>query len=320
MDLTIIICTYNRAESLRLTLQSLREARIPAGVTWELLLVDNNSTDSTARVCEEFAGVLPIRYLREERQGLAFARNLGVKEAGGAIILFTDDDVDVSPEWIAELWSAANSHPETVFFGGRIEPRWESSPPQWMIRHSGDLLAGITIDFSLGDKEVAMEREKPFIGANMAFRREAMVEMGSFRDDLGMSGRSLGAHEETEYMRRLLRAGYQGLYVPGMLIHHRNPPERATERYVLRWFAGCGRSHVRSGNIQPAAATLFGAPRYLWRRLFLNAFRYIGSRWTARTDERWLLAAILMAETWGAISEFRRLVAESKCAGAAVVT
>jgi len=306
MDISVIICTYNRADSLRITLESARGIRVPAGVTWELLLVDNNSTDSTADVCKSFAGELPVRYLRETRQGLSCARNLGIQEAAGNIIAFTDDDVNIAPEWLAELWGAAIAHPEADFFGGRIEPCWESEPPAWIARHSADILAGITIEFSLGDKELYMDRDRPFFGANMAYRHAAMLRMGTFREELGMKGNMLGGHEETEYMRRLLAAGSKGLYVPGMLIHHRNRTERITEGYVLRWFAGAGRCHVRAGDIKPAAATLFGAPRYLWRKLIVNTLPYIARRFD-RNDRRWILSAVYMAESWGAILEFRNM-------------
>ncbi len=308
MDITVIICTYNRADSLRITLESARGIRLPAGVTWELLLVDNNSTDSTAEVCKSFAADLPLRYLRETQQGLSHARNLGCREATGSVVAFTDDDVNITPEWLAELWSAAEAHPEADFFGGPIQPCWESEPPQWIARHSADLLAGITIEFSMGDEEAYMERDRPFFGANMAYRHAVMVRMGAFREELGMKGKMLGGHEETEYMRRLLAAGSKGLYVPGMLIHHRNRTERITEGYVLRWYAAAGRCHVRAGDIKPAAATLFGAPRYLWRKLLVNTLPYLTRRFD-RNDRRWILSAIYMAESWGAILEFRSMTA-----------
>ncbi|MGA3169852.1 MAG: glycosyltransferase [Chthoniobacteraceae bacterium] len=317
MDISVIICTYNRADSLRMTLQCCVVLRIPAGVTWELLVVDNNSTDHTARVCEEYAGKLPLRRIEEKRQGLSMARNRGIKEARGEIVTFTDDDVDVDPDWLAGLSRAATAHPEAAFFGGKVAPIWKEKPAAWMAGHSRDLLAGVTMDLDLGAAEMPLGRKQLPFGANMAFRREAFLKMGSFREDLGMTGRLFGVHEEIEFMTRLIEAGCIGFYVPGMVVGHRNPPERMTERYMLGWCVGCGRCDVRTGHIHPTDVTLFNAPRYLWRQLLSNAASYLAKRWRPSADAAWLPPAISMAKTWGAIMEFRRMHAEARRSGPA---
>jgi len=317
MDISVIICTYNRADSLRMTLRHCVALRIPAGLIWEVLVVNNNSTDHTARVCEEFAEKLPLRRIEERRQGLSMARNRGIKEAQGEIVAFTDDDVDVDPEWLAEIWRAATAHTDAAFFGGKVAPIWEEKPAAWMAGHSRDLLAGVTMDLDLGDVEIPVTRKQLPFGANMAFRREVFLRMGSFREDLGMTGHSFGVHEEMEFMTRLLDAGCTGYYVPGMVVNHRNSPERMTERYVLGWCVGCGRCDVRTGHIQPTDVTLFNAPRYLWRQLLSNTASYLARRWRPSADAAWLPPAIAMAKTWGAIKEFRRMHAEARRGGPA---
>jgi glycosyltransferase involved in cell wall biosynthesis len=306
MDGTVIICTYNRAESLKKTLDSFTRASTPAKVAWELIVVDNNSTDGTRKVCEEFTAKLPLRYLMEKRQGHTFARNCGLNAAKGGIIAFTDDDVDVREDWITELWRASNAHPEAAFFGGPVEPRWERRPPRWMEANSRTI-TGITMDFSLGEEARQADAEHLFIGANMAFRRETIAKVGLFREDLGMRGKAMGVRDESEYMSRILQAGLTGVYWPGLVVYHRNPARRSTEGYMLEWFAGCGRSDVRMGYFEATKTELFGAPRYLWRRLVKNAGGYAVKRLDFSAQATWLPHAIEMARTWGAIQEFREM-------------
>jgi glycosyltransferase involved in cell wall biosynthesis len=291
--------------------------QVPPGLDWELIVVDNNSRDHTAQVCEEFAGRLPMRYLQEKRQGHTLARNCGIAEARGDIIAFTDDDVEVDNSWLEELSRAAKSHPEAGFFGGKILPLWEKTPPLWMIEHSKGSLSGITMYFSMGEEVILVEKAHPvynsvFFGANMAFRKHAVEKLGPFRPDLGMRGSSLGFHDETEYMQRLLGAGYRGMYAPGMIVHHRNPPQRITERYIFRYFSSSGACDVRLGRIRRSGKMLFGASMDLWRLLAANTGLYLIRRWKPWGSATWVSPAISMAMMWGAIVEMRNIPADCK--------
>jgi len=314
MDISVLICTFNRADNLRLTLERLAGVQAPAEVDWELVVVDNNSRDHTPAVCRDFAAILPIRHVEERRQGLSVARNRGIKESRGGIIVYTDDDVNVEPGWISALWRASQVHPEAGFFGGKVVPLWPETPPPWIVEYSRGMLCGMTMDFNLGDEERYVEGNDIFFGANMAYRREAILKVGPFREDLGVNGTSLISHDESEYMWRLLKAGYRGLYVPEMVVHHRNTPERMTERYMLRLFSACGATHVRLGMIAPSAVELFNAPRYLWRRLASSSFAYLLRRLMPTHGNAWVPAARYMAITWGSISEYRRMAAERSVA------
>ena len=311
MDISILICTYDRAEALRLTLEVMRKLIIPEGLEWEIIIVDNALKDHTPEVVSSFDGKLPVRYLSEKEQGKSRALNRGLKDCKATWVMMTDDDVDVDPGWMAELHRAAQAHPDFQFFGGRIKPRWTGTPPAWMTRHSDTLLRGVTLDFNMGEAEMALKKNaEPFVGANVAYRTDVLRAIGSFREDLGPDGRSLRYHEETELIERLHAAGFRGMYLPRMIVNHRNPPERMTEKYTLRWFVGRGRSDVRMGYIEPARATLFGAPRYLWRNLIGQTLKYLATRWVPSPDDKWLLTARSMAVTWGAIIEYRRMNGE----------
>src|SRR5947209_8654862 len=120
MDVSVIICTYNRCESLRATLDGFCKLKGTADIAWELLVIDNNSKDQTREVCQTFSKQLPIRYIVETVQGQSAARNRGIVEATGSLLLFTDDDVDLDPEWISNYWNATARHPDVSIFGGRI--------------------------------------------------------------------------------------------------------------------------------------------------------------------------------------------------------
>src|ERR1700690_361651 len=105
MDLSVVICTYNRSESLANTLRSLSVQLLPDTLQWEVLVLDNNSRDKTRAVVEEFCREFPgrFRYVLEARQGKSHALNSGIREACGDIVAFTDDDVLLEPSWLHNL-------------------------------------------------------------------------------------------------------------------------------------------------------------------------------------------------------------------------
>ena len=133
MDVTVVLCTYNRCQILARALSSLARSTVPQLVRWEVVVVDNNSSDQTRKVVAGFCEQQPdrFRYLFETQPGLSCARNAGIREARGSIIVFTDDDVTVDPMWLGNL-TAALSAPQWAGVGGRVFPEWECSPPQWL--------------------------------------------------------------------------------------------------------------------------------------------------------------------------------------------
>src|SRR6266852_3488848 len=132
MQITIAICTWNRADLLRQTLEGMTRLLIPPEIDWELVVVNNNSTDATATVISEAANRLPIHGRFEPRQGKSHALNLAASEARGEYIVWTDDDVLVDQHWLAEYVAAFQRWPDASFFGGPIEP-WLAAPsPVWL--------------------------------------------------------------------------------------------------------------------------------------------------------------------------------------------
>ncbi len=303
MDLSVIICTFNRAWSLRRTLRSFCNSQLLNTTDWELLVVDNHSTDETPAVVKQFTDSLPIRYVVEPKQGLSQARNRGIGEAKGQLLLFTDDDVEIAANWLAAYQQAAIRHPDAVYFAGRILPRWESEPPGWLARNSVNVLRGVTVHFDLGDIERPLahnSHESPF-GANMGFRAGVFhdTDGARFPVDVGTCGYDeLLRGDETAVFDNLQQRGEKGIYVPSALLHHCLPAERMTRSYVRRWFRDNGRSRVLFGRC-PASL-----PDAYWQYAY-NHLRYVVCRWTLPSNV-WLRAERNRAVAAGMICELRK--------------
>jgi glycosyltransferase involved in cell wall biosynthesis len=263
--LAIAICTYNRAASLRRTLTSLSgSVGLPAG-EWEVLLVDNNCTDGTEGVARELVARLPLRVVRETRQGLSHARNRAVAESSADLLLFTDDDVEVDPRWAAAFLAAAAANPGAGYFGGRVVPAWPAGRPRWLHDEDLDLLSGVLGKYDLGGEVRRLGPEDPLpIGASFALRRDARARTGLFRTDLGVSGGAPGRGEETEYLRRAVRAGFTGVYVGDALCRHFVDGRRLRPRSLFRYGVHSGLAVARMSAGAPpggsrSRAALFGA-------------------------------------------------------------
>jgi glycosyltransferase involved in cell wall biosynthesis len=276
MSITVIVCTYNRCQTLAKALESIAASVVPNSVEWEILVVDNNSTDRTREVVGDYRERYPsrFRYLLELQQGLSFARNAGIRESHGDVLAFTDDDVIVEATWLWSLTSALDSG-EWAGTGGRIIPAWGRPLPRWL-NPDEFRLQGAFVALDLGTVPVALTQAP--VGANMAFRRELFAKYGGFRTDLGRLGETLRGCEDSEFGQRLLAGGEQLRYEPSAVVHHPVPENRLQKKYLLSWFFYDGRSSVVHLGIPPETKWfIVGIPFYLFRRL---------GRWTAQ----WLVS------------------------------
>ena len=307
MNISILICTYNRADSLRQTLQTCCTLIIPVGITWELIVVDNNSADHTKQVCDSFTSQLPLRYIFECHQGLSYARNRALDEAQGDLLLFTDDDVDLSSDWIEQAVTAAKRHPGITFFGGKVISRWDAPPPHWIMEN---LHIGLLSHLDRGDEEKTIWGDKYcVIGANMIIRRNAFTDDLRFNTLVGPTGSdtTIGGNlrgEESDVLDKLLARGHKGMYAPSIVGYHRQTAHRLTEKYVRNFSIGYGIADVRLG-ITTQKHKWFGVPRYYWKTLLINSAIYVLTRWLG-PSRVWLKAEMQMAQAWGSITEFLR--------------
>ena len=280
MNVTVILCTYNRCRSLAKALASTAALRVPESVEWEVLVVDNNSRDQTCEVVKEFANRYPgrFRYLFEPQAGKSYALNSGIREARGTVLAFMDDDVTVEPSWLANL-TATLHNGESAGAGGRILPEKKFSPPRWLPLEGPRgryALAPLAL-FDVGE-EAGQLAEPPF-GTNMAFRKEIFKKHGGFRTDLGPRPGSEIRNEDTEFGARLLAAGVRIRYEPSAVVYHDVSEDRVQKKYYLDWWFDKGRADIRQFGIPTDVWCVFGIPLYLFRRLLVWTLR-----WTVTFD------------------------------------
>lgn len=300
MHITVAICTWNRAALLDQTLTRLRELHIPPGLSWELLVVENNCTDSTSEVLARHAKHLPLRPLHEPHQGHSHARNRAVAEARGELLVWTDDDVLAHPDWLAEYAKAAERFPEAQFFGGPVRPWFEEVPPRWIERSLAKLgYCWALIDH--GPEIRPLRGDEYGYGANLAFRTD-VVRRFPFDPAYGRVGKQLSSGDETRVIDRIRGNGGTGVWVGTATVDHFLPADRMNPRYVseiTRW-AGY---HGFAPFAADTSGRLFGAPRWLWRKYLVAAAKArLLAPWRS---EAWVDALVTTAKCRGLIQRFR---------------
>jgi glycosyltransferase involved in cell wall biosynthesis len=278
---SVIIATFSRATDLKGTLASM--AQLLFSDPWELIVVDNNSTDNTAEIVREAAADFPValRYIFEAEQGRCAAMNAGIRAAHGKIIVTTDDDVRVEAGWLDAVVKALDDL-GCDYVGGKVLPIWSGQRPEWLPNRGGRHWATIAL-LDYGDEPIEFGRRVP-LGVNMAFRREAFAQAGLWDNRVGRKAGTLLGQEVREWGLRAKAAGLRGFYAPGMVVHHIIPVERLRKAYFRRWFYWHGVSramlyeHSRIDMEAPEETRLdystvphiAGVPRYLYRT-FLKA-------------------------------------------------
>jgi glycosyltransferase involved in cell wall biosynthesis len=291
VDISVVMSTYNGAEVLPEALDSIVN-QAAHDLSYEVIVVDNNSNDDTRAVIESYAARHPrLRYVFEPRQGVSYGRNAGIAQAQGPILAFFDDDVRVSPDWLRTIKATMDEHPEAGFIGGKILPEWQAPPPAWLTDAHWSPLA--LIDYGPEPITVNSEMQVCVVSANLAVRRSLFDEVGLFSPDLQRVKDSIGSMEDHELLTRFWRAGRQGLYVPGLIARTRVPVARLTKKYHRRWHHGHGvfcammryvedtdqDGRYTGGSYSKDAVTLFGVPAFLYRRI-------------ADEGRKWMLASL----------------------------
>lgn len=277
MKFSVVIATYNRAADLRATLDSLATLR-PHG-DWEVIVVDNNSTDGTPSVVAGAAQTFPaaLRYVFEPEQGRSPALNAGIRLATGDIIATTDDDVRVEPDWLDRAAEGLDRL-RCDYVGGRVLPIWGATPPPWLPDRSGKHWAVIAL-LDYGAQPIEFGARVP-LGVNMAFRRAAFEQAGLLDPTTGRKAGTLLGQEVREWCIRARAAGVRGFYLPELVVRHLIPASRLSKSYFRRWFYWRGISRAmlyeKAGlDMEAPEQTaldfrtvphVFGVPRYLYRK------------------------------------------------------
>ena len=194
--ISVIICTYNRDKYIYNVLKSLALGTLEHSA-YEIILVDNNCTDNTRSEVDHFCNVFPqvtLRYFVETNQGLSHARNRGIRESKGDILVYVDDDATVNPDYLKTYADWFESHPETDAAGGPIIPHYETgSEPKWMTYFIKRLLTGYLY---FGDKAKPFPGQNYPGGGNAAYRSRVFEKVGLYNVELGRNGDSLGGGDE----------------------------------------------------------------------------------------------------------------------------
>jgi GT2 family glycosyltransferase len=278
MRYSVLIATYNRASDLRETLDSLGGLR-PHG-DWEVIVIDNNSTDDTHAAVRAAARAFPapLRCLTERIQGRSAALNAGLAAARGDVIVTTDDDVRLGADWLDRA-GGAHERLEADYVGGRVLPIWRAPRPRWLPDRNCRQWAVVAL-LDYGPEPVEFGTRVP-LGVNMAFRREAFARAGGWDTRVGRRAGTLLGQEVRDWCVRARAAGLRGVYAPEMVVRHVIPEGRLTKTYFRRWFYWRGVSRAmlyeQAGLDMeaPERRTLdfarvphvAGVPRYMFRKL-----------------------------------------------------
>lgn len=268
---------------------------------WELVIVDNASTDDTADVVAAAARTFPapLHYVCEPRLGKSFALNTGLRLVSGSIILFGDDDQHFHPDWIEAGCTPLLEDSAVCYSGGPVVPLLDGRRPAWLDLAHAEMRAPLGL-FDYGPEPfVFEERHRIPGGGNMAIRAALAAQIGGFREDLGRRGRSLLGQEQAEFFARSRAAGARGVYVPGMIVYHHVPPERLRRRYFIRWWYWKGVAHARW-----QADTRDGIPRFVYGES-ARALLALGRATAGRAPAR-LLPLLRLAYLTGYAVESRR--------------
>lgn len=237
---TVIVCTRNRSKQLITACEAILAIDYPRDL-WQLLIIDNNSTDDSLAVARAIAERYPgqVRAHVEKELGLSAARNAAIDLAEGEILAFIDDDAFPEPQWLRGLVDALAGD-GALAAGGPVEPIFSAELPPWL---EDRYLPYLTV-WDLGPEILELRYNEYPRGANMAFRREAFERFGTFSHHLGRRGASLLSCEETELCLRIERGGGKVIYTPEARVGHQIDAGRITESWLLGRFGAQGRSEA----------------------------------------------------------------------------
>lgn len=280
LDISILIATYNRAEILRQTLQSLTGLD-QDGLSVEFVIIDNNSSDHTKQVIESFRDRLPVRYLFESRPGKNCALNKALNEVDlGRIVVFTDDDVEPSEDWLKAIISITKRWPDYSVFGGRIYPIWPKvTVAEWTKIRSVQEIGFSVHDYA--DSECLYAQGEYPSGGNCWCRREVFANGRRFSETFGPRPGSYIMGSETSFLIHLTKERYGIVYSPMVVVGHCLRPEQLSLWYVVKRAYRYGRSIAHMGQPLLCRQTLLRNHPMVWWLIRLGAIVRLNVKFAA---------------------------------------
>lgn len=266
--ISVILCTYNRDKYIYNVLQSIADNDFPKS-EYEIVLVNNNSTDNTKVECERFQKDNPevhFRYLVEANQGLSYARNCGINNAEGDLLVYVDDDAKVNQEYLKAYADFFAYHDDVDAAGGPILPVYETAEPAWMSHYTRQLITG---KLYFGEKEREFPQGSYPGGGNAAYRKSVFDRVGLFNVELGRKGNSLIGAEEKDLFDKMNTLHIRFFYLPTAILYHIIPEKKLTQDYFDRLTYGIG--------VSERYRTLQISKSKYWNRLFKEAVKWGGT-------------------------------------------
>ncbi|MQA18355.1 glycosyltransferase [Rugamonas sp. FT103W] len=288
------MATCNGEQTLSRVLEGYCRLQAPRQA-WQLLVVENGSSDGTGKLVAGYQDRLPLHLLRSPHPGKNAALNLAVEWAlrndrGEGLYIFSDDDATPAPDWLRQWEACAAAHPEYAVFGGAIEPDWAHPPPEWLPRL---VPTGLTFGLTAPDLPDGPVFPGLVWGANMAVRRAVFAAGYRYDTMIGPNGGAYAMGGETELTRRLALAGYPAWFCPLARVGHYIRRHQLTAEYVLdkAWRYGRGKYRQDRPGTFPE---WLGVPRWMLARYALECLGYLRARLTGAGDRlflrRWELA------------------------------
>ncbi|NOR80855.1 MAG: glycosyltransferase [Methyloprofundus sp.] len=276
MDISIIVSTYNRAHNLPDCVQHMAAQKNTEHFQWEVIIVDNNSTDDTKIVTEKLQQQYPIniRYLFEKNQGLSYARNCGIRESEAEFVIFTDDDIRVTPIWLASIYNRFISE-KCDAVGGRIHVESPEAFPKWLTPE----LHGFLGHMDFGDQAFQMNGRDEFpYGGNMAVRKDIAEQLGGFNTGMGRKGEGskpeeLFKGEETVFFHQMTENKGVIWYEPDAVVLHKILPYQLEKKFFLTVHYNAGYQKALFDN-KEYNRTFLGVPLFLFSQLVNSQWKY----------------------------------------------
>ena len=274
-QISAVVCTRNRADCLQACIESLREQSLDSR-NYEILIVDNGSTDGTGQLCKRYQEVSNFRYIHEPVPGLSQARNRGLQEAAGDYIGYIDDDAAAEPQWLQKALESFAMYPPPDWVGGSVTLVWEEEPPAWLTKYYYGALGWV----DWGNKARFLDPASEWlVGCNSLFRRQTLEEFGGFDVRLGRKEDLLLSGEEVQLHHKIRAAGGAFFYDPEIHVHHRVLKARATPGYFYRrYYWGGITDYVMARTLPgtPSQIEVDEARESRLRRLMIHSVHSLG--------------------------------------------
>ncbi|MEC8965463.1 MAG: glycosyltransferase [Pseudomonadota bacterium] len=262
MKISIVFATHNGSYTIDRVLTSYKLLVCPPNFSWEIIVVDNNSTDNTWEILESFKKELPIKLLKEPKAGKNSALNKALHEPLGDIIIFTDDDVLPHENWLVAYAELFEEQPEFNLFGGRILPYWEAAPPNGLLEA---IPVHVAFALTAESEKTGPIKAGKIYGPNMAVRKEVFTQGLRFNEMIGPSGKNYIMGSETDFLQRAEQEGHKAYFSLSSTVQHIIRPWQYEKKWLKNRAFKFGRAIVHDQKRHKNLAEhslFFGYPRW----------------------------------------------------------